>query len=249
MFKARNWLFVVMAVLMVFSVAALASAQGTATVQATNNATFGQILADGKGMTLYMYTKDTPGTSNCYDACATAWPPLTVAQGSQATAGQGVTGKLGTTTRKDNTLQVTYNDMPLYYWAKDTAAGQATGQDVGHVWYVINPASGPVKTNAQGTPVAAATAGPTAAAGATTAPTSGAAAAATTAPTAAATAAATTGAAATTSGAGAAGATATPKTLPTTGGQAVPFAAVVALAGLVLLLLGGASLTLARRTR
>ena len=38
------------------------------------DAALGQFLADDKGMTLYVYTKDTPNTSNCYNACATAWP-------------------------------------------------------------------------------------------------------------------------------------------------------------------------------
>ena len=27
-------------------------------------------------MTLYLYTKDEPSVSNCYDQCAVAWPPL-----------------------------------------------------------------------------------------------------------------------------------------------------------------------------
>ena len=44
--------------------------------QAAPSTTLGTFLVDGKGMTLYLYTKDTPNTSNCYDKCATAWPPL-----------------------------------------------------------------------------------------------------------------------------------------------------------------------------
>ena len=36
----------------------------------------GKILVDGKGMTLYMYTKDDPNKSNCTAGCLTAWPPL-----------------------------------------------------------------------------------------------------------------------------------------------------------------------------
>ena len=54
--------------------------------------------------------------------------------------GAGVDASLlGTTTRKDGTLQVTYNGMPLYYYAKDTVAGDVNGQEVGDVWYVIAP--------------------------------------------------------------------------------------------------------------
>jgi hypothetical protein len=35
-------------------------------------------------------------------------------------------------------LQVTYDDMPLYYWVRDVVPGDATGQNVGEVWFVIN---------------------------------------------------------------------------------------------------------------
>jgi predicted lipoprotein with Yx(FWY)xxD motif len=55
------------------------------------------------------------------------------------TAPDGVTGKLGTTTRTDGSLQVTYNDQPLYFFVGDTKAGDTTGQGVGNVWYVVNP--------------------------------------------------------------------------------------------------------------
>jgi predicted lipoprotein with Yx(FWY)xxD motif len=34
---------------------------------------------------------------------------------------------------------VTYNKVPLYYWAKDTKAGETTGQGVGSVWFVVAP--------------------------------------------------------------------------------------------------------------
>lgn len=36
----------------------------------------GRVLADAHGMTLYTYDPDAPGTSNCYDGCATNWPLL-----------------------------------------------------------------------------------------------------------------------------------------------------------------------------
>jgi predicted lipoprotein with Yx(FWY)xxD motif len=102
------------------------------------NDQLGSFLADDKGLTLYLFTKDTPNTSNCYDKCATAWPPL-FTKGAPA-AGDGVdTSLLGTTTRKDGSIQVTYNGWPLYYYVKDEKPGDVTGQDVGGVWYVISP--------------------------------------------------------------------------------------------------------------
>jgi predicted lipoprotein with Yx(FWY)xxD motif len=54
--------------------------------------------------------------------------------------------KLGTATRKDGSSQVTYNGWPLYYYAKDKAPGDVTGQDVGSVWYVVSAAGDKVTT-------------------------------------------------------------------------------------------------------
>ena len=53
---------------------------------------------------------------------------------------------MGTTARTDGTTQVTYNGWPLYYWIKDQKPGDATGQDVGGVWYVLSPTGEEVET-------------------------------------------------------------------------------------------------------
>jgi len=118
--------------------AAAAAANGTM-VKLASDAKLGSYLVDEQGRTLYLYTKDDKNVSNCYDQCATAWPPLYTA--AAPTGGQGVNGSLlGTTTRKDGKTQVTYNGYPLYYWVKDQKPGDTTGQGVGGVWYVISPA-------------------------------------------------------------------------------------------------------------
>ncbi len=65
-----------------------------------------------------------------------AWPPLTVASEADLVAGEGVTGELGTIERADGSLQVTYNGQPLYFFFNDLAAGDATGQGAGDVWFV-----------------------------------------------------------------------------------------------------------------
>jgi predicted lipoprotein with Yx(FWY)xxD motif len=107
------------------------------TVQVAQNAKLGNIFTDAKGMTVYAWTKDTANTSNCTGGCLAAWPPL-VASGT-VTLPNGVAGTLGTITRSDGTVQVTYNTMPLYHFAKDKAAGDTTGQGVGGVWFVVPP--------------------------------------------------------------------------------------------------------------
>ncbi|GBF08048.1 hypothetical protein DAERI_210044 [Deinococcus aerius] len=97
----------------------------------------GTILQDSRGMTLYLYTKDTPGVTNCYDQCAAAWPPLLATELPGLPA--GMPGKLSLVTRKDGSKQVAYNGWPLYFWVRDTKPGQTTGQGVGKVWYAVNP--------------------------------------------------------------------------------------------------------------
>ena len=97
----------------------------------------GEVLVDAEGMTLYLFTQDSEGTSACVDGCAEAWPPL-VADGAP-TAGDGVDESLlGTIERADGSTQVTYNGHPLYTYAADEAPGDTVGQGVGDVWYVVD---------------------------------------------------------------------------------------------------------------
>jgi predicted lipoprotein with Yx(FWY)xxD motif len=116
-----------------------------ATVSASRTS-LGMILVDGSGRTLYLFEKDQPNQSACAGACVAAWP---VDQSSGAPkAGNGVTASLlGTIKRSDNTTQVTYNQHPLYYFARDSAAGQHNGQGVdafGAKWYAVGPAGSAV---------------------------------------------------------------------------------------------------------
>jgi len=118
---------------------------GEAVVNLGQNDTLGSFLVDDKGMTLYLFTKDAPNTTVCYDKCATAWPPLLTT--GDPVAGEGVDASLfGTTNRTDGTVQVTYNGWPLYYYEKDKAPGDVVGQDVGGVWYVVSAEGDQVTT-------------------------------------------------------------------------------------------------------
>ena len=119
------------------------AAAGDATLMVAEHPDLGPILVDSKGMTLYMFTKDEPDKVNCEGKCLEAWPPLLVE--GEPVAGEGVDASmLGTADMPDGTKIVTYNHMPLYYWAADTAPGQATGQDVNQVWYVVSPEGEPI---------------------------------------------------------------------------------------------------------
>ena len=120
---------------------------GAAAVAASQAGDLGVHLVDGDGMTLYLFTNDELQTSNCAGGCAATWPPLTTE--GDPVAGDGVTQtRLGTITRGDGSTQVTYNGYPLYYFANDGQAGDANGQDVGGVWFVVSTDGGPIRTEA-----------------------------------------------------------------------------------------------------
>ena len=125
------------------STSSSSSSAGGATV-AMAKTSLGNVVVDAKGMTLYMFTKDTQnsGKSSCTGQCLTAWPPL-FADGTPT--GDGVTGKLATIDTPDGKKQVTLDGWPLYYFAKDKAAGDVTGQGVGKVWWVLDATGKPME--------------------------------------------------------------------------------------------------------
>jgi predicted lipoprotein with Yx(FWY)xxD motif len=122
---------------------ATTSPTGTAAAEGaelkTAETSLGEIVVDGKGMSLYYFTKDTKdsGKSACEGQCLVAWPPLFTESDSPEV--EGVTGEIGTIDSPDGKKHVTINGMPVYYYEKDKAPGDVTGQGVGNVWYVIAP--------------------------------------------------------------------------------------------------------------
>ena len=106
---------------------------------ALRKVSFGTILTGPNGHTLYLFEKDKGIKSRCNGACAAAWMPFT-AQGKPS-AGAGLKPALfGTTMRSDGSTQVTYGGHPLYYYIRDKAAGQTTGEGskaFGAEWYAV----------------------------------------------------------------------------------------------------------------
>ena len=134
-----------------------AAAPTVGVVDAATVGTHGTVLVTKTGVTLYRYVPDGTGAPMCTGQCATIWPPLTVVAGSTApAAGTGVaSADLGTVTRSDGTLQMTYKKMPLYTYSGDTAPGQANGQGTGNVWFVVPVGSGSTGTSGSTTTTAA----------------------------------------------------------------------------------------------
>src|SRR5581483_3666015 len=93
-------------------------AQSSSSVQVAQNGTFGAILTNTSGMTLYTFSADSGGKSACSGPCATAWPPATISS-TTATAPSGVTASaLTTITRDDGSYQLAYNGKPLYTFSR-----------------------------------------------------------------------------------------------------------------------------------
>jgi predicted lipoprotein with Yx(FWY)xxD motif len=115
---------------------------------ATADSALGTIVVDSKGMSVYMFDKDTQGSgkSSCTGGCLDAWPPVIAESDSPAV--DGVTGDVATITRDDGTVQVTLDGWPLYYWQGDKAAGDVAGQGVQDVWWVLAPDGSKIQTAA-----------------------------------------------------------------------------------------------------
>ena len=106
------------------------------------------ILVDSRGLTLYRWTTDTganKGKINCLAGCAAVWPPFVLPSGAANPApGSGVVGTLTTLINPEGKgTQVLYNGWPLYFYAKDQAPGDTTGQGVGGKWFVVTPDQAP----------------------------------------------------------------------------------------------------------
>ncbi|GCC53069.1 hypothetical protein SanaruYs_33100 [Chryseotalea sanaruensis] len=106
-------------------------------LQISNNETFGQIISDSKGMSLYFFANDAQGTSTCSGACAATWPPFLL---QNTTLPEGLlTADLGEITRADGAKQTTYKGWPLYYFNGDIAEGDVNGDGSGGTWFIAKP--------------------------------------------------------------------------------------------------------------
>jgi predicted lipoprotein with Yx(FWY)xxD motif len=100
---------------------------------------YGQILADGRGRALYLFTADHGKGSTCSGDCATAWPPYVVKSAPTEISG-AKHGLVGTTRRDDGKLQATYAGHPVYYYEGDHSPGEVNCQaanEFGGYWYVV----------------------------------------------------------------------------------------------------------------
>lgn len=96
----------------------------------------GKVVVDGNGRTVYVYDKDASGKSNCEGDCLAKWPVVAAGDGTPQLTGIDAS-LISTITRSDGSKQLAINGLPLYLFASDSAAGDAKGQAIGGVWWVV----------------------------------------------------------------------------------------------------------------
>ncbi len=128
-----------------------ASGGGGMTVSAAEVSGLGTVLTDSEGLTVYEFAKDNGSTSSCYGACEEGWPPVIVK--GQPSGEGSIASQLGTTKRKDGSVQVTYAGHPLYTFVGDSGPGEANGNGstaFGGEWSVLDEAGESVSASAGG---------------------------------------------------------------------------------------------------
>lgn len=129
--------------------AAMALASSPATIGSASSTTLGErVLVNAKGRTLYALTPETTRHLLCTSSeCLKFWPPLTVpSRRTKLVRATGVHGRLGILQRRNGTLQVTLNGLPLYRFAEDRASGEVNGQNFkgfGGIWHVLGVSGAP----------------------------------------------------------------------------------------------------------
>jgi predicted lipoprotein with Yx(FWY)xxD motif len=141
--KYASIIGVAAAVALVMAGLALAAARpaARAATVTTTHTGLGQVVADVRGRSLYLFEKDTRSRSACAGACAAYWPPL-LTNGKPVASKGAKPSLVGSIRRADGTRQVTYAGHPLYLYIGDTSRGQTTGEgldDFGASWYVLTP--------------------------------------------------------------------------------------------------------------
>jgi predicted lipoprotein with Yx(FWY)xxD motif len=128
------------------------SESGSGTLTGAEVSGLGTVLVDSEGFTVYEFAKDKGTTSSCYGGCEEGWPAVTT-KGAPTAGGGVMSSQLGTTKRKDGTLQVTYAGHPLYIFVEDKSPGEANGngsEAFGGKWSALDEAGSAVEGTASG---------------------------------------------------------------------------------------------------
>jgi predicted lipoprotein with Yx(FWY)xxD motif len=117
-----------------------AAPAGAGSTIKTADSQYGGVLFGGNDQAIYYFDKESGSKSECYGACAEAWPPV-LTKGAPQAEDVVQAGLLGTTERDDGTTQVTYDGHPLYYYAHE-GPSEVTCHNVnefGGLWLAVHP--------------------------------------------------------------------------------------------------------------
>lgn len=112
----------------------------------------GPYLANSAGSALYFVEGDTDG-SKCTGPCIEVWPPFLAGEVAPTPTAELQAEMLGTITRADGSVQVSYNHHPLYRYSADAGAGRTAGNDVEDKWgkwHLVGPDGDEVESGAAG---------------------------------------------------------------------------------------------------
>ncbi len=111
----------------------LSAAAAQAAPVSEGKSPFGKVLVAESGMTLYTFTKDAPGVSNCDETCTQHWPPLFADEAGKAE------GRFTVIERPDETYQWAADGKPLYLYWEDEVPGDTLGEGRHGTWNVARP--------------------------------------------------------------------------------------------------------------
>jgi predicted lipoprotein with Yx(FWY)xxD motif len=139
-----------LAVLIAATIAVPASASAARSAKLEIQRTsIGSILATGRGLTVYMFTRDSLNHDTCVaiSGCTGIWPLVT--SSGRPTLGPGVKRSLvGAITLPGGVRQVTYAGHPLYTYLGDSGPGDTSyvGQSqFGGKWFALSPSGHSVR--------------------------------------------------------------------------------------------------------
>jgi predicted lipoprotein with Yx(FWY)xxD motif len=133
--------------------------QGSGAVVNVSDAGGQKVLVNSAGRALYVSDQEKNQVLCTSGACDAIWSPLTVSDKNDVTTSGPLGKELGTTSRPDGSMQVTFEGRPLYTFSFDHAAGQVNGdgqQDsfdgTNFTWHAATPSGAAAAAKAPSAP-------------------------------------------------------------------------------------------------
>lgn len=125
--------------------------QITFAVTLSQSSSLGNYLVDKDGFTLYFFSDEFQGSSNCTGDCAALWPYFYAGTLTQDNLGNGLVLSDFGSIQANGISQTTYKGWPLHYYAPSTSDGYGGNSNVrespgltggdgfNNIWFVAKP--------------------------------------------------------------------------------------------------------------